>query len=109
MSERRRDKFGRAFYDDNEVPPATEPFAHWRGLVTHPDAVHTPPTILHDTQCSGGWVRSGDWWLHCGRCRPAAADLPVQPESADERLRRSYNDETRRYRPDLPVQGEPRA
>lgn len=85
MTERRRDKFGRAFYDDNEVPPATEPFAHWRGLVTHPDAVHTPPHMIHARACEAGWIRSGDWWLHCGHCRPKvparpAVSLPVEEQ-----------------------------
>lgn len=70
---RRRDEYGRAFYADREVPPATERFAHWRGRLTHPDAVTTPHRD-HDRICVGGWIPSGEWWLHCGRCRAAVRD-----------------------------------
>ena len=77
-TERRRDEYGRAFYALNEVPPATEHFAHWRGRLTHPSAwttVAASPryfghTETHDRLCVGGWIPSGEWWLHCGACRP---------------------------------------
>jgi hypothetical protein len=68
---RRRDEHGRAYYAGNEIPPATEHFAHWRGRLTHPDAVHTPPDERrHRLTCVGGWILSDRWWLHCGICRP---------------------------------------
>ena len=66
---RPRDEYGRAYYAPNEVPPEAEQFAHWRGLRTHPRAVTTPLPDRHDRMCMGGWVASGEWWLHCGRCR----------------------------------------
>lgn len=73
--DRPRDEYDRAIYADHEVPPIDVGWAVWRGNVTMPD----PPnpgntTTMHrdgagrDT-CVGGWVRSGDWWLHCGFCR----------------------------------------
>lgn len=71
---RPRDEYGRAFYAPNETPPATEKFAHWQGRLTHPSAIHTPTEHAHDFICSGGWIPSGEWWLHCGRCRKAATD-----------------------------------
>lgn len=69
---RERDEYDRAFFGPNEVPPADEAFAHWRGRLTHPEAVTTPSADRHDRLCVGGWIPSGKWWLHCGRCRPSA-------------------------------------
>jgi hypothetical protein len=66
---RRRDEDGRAFYAFHEVPPADERFAHWRGRLTHPSAVHTPSKDWHHRACVGGWIASGEWYLHCGICR----------------------------------------
>jgi hypothetical protein len=66
---RPRDQYGRAYFANNEVPPADEAFAHWRNMLTHPDAVHTPQAKDHDRLCVGGWIPSGEWWHHCGRCR----------------------------------------
>lgn len=68
------DEYRRALIPSDHVPPADIGWAVWRGRVTKPD----PPdasnsTTMHDErQCVGGWVPSGDWWLHCGRCRPYA-------------------------------------
>jgi len=76
VTERPTDEFGRAVYDSWECPPADAHYALWRGALTHPSAVHTPPTYginpaySHDALCRGGWIGSGEWWLHCGRCRP---------------------------------------
>jgi hypothetical protein len=69
---RPRDEYGRAWYAPNETPPATEHFAHWKGRLTHPSATHTPLHANHARMCKGGWIASGDWWLHCGICRPKA-------------------------------------
>lgn len=69
---RPRDEYGRAYYAQNEVPPADEAFAHWLGKLTHPSAVVT--NLGHRHKCIGGWVESGEWWLHCGVCRPARND-----------------------------------
>lgn len=70
MSGRPRDEYGRAHFAPNETPPQTEQYAHWRGKLTHPTAVTT--TLNPDDHiriCRGGWIESGEWWLHCGRCR----------------------------------------
>lgn len=73
MNERERDEYGRVTFAVNEVPPADEGLAHWRGKLTHPDAVHTPMAKDHDRLCVHGRIPSGDWWLHCGSCRPEKA------------------------------------
>lgn len=70
---RPRDEYGRAWYAPNETPPASEHFAHWRGRLTSPGAVTTNQR-LHEAACVGGWVPSGEWWFHCGVCRPTEAD-----------------------------------
>lgn len=85
MPEREQDECGRALYADDEIPPADARFAIWRGGVTSPDTCLEPyegpgdPGIealfgsrdWHGTnQCIGGWIRSLDWWFHCGICRP---------------------------------------
>lgn len=69
--EKRINKYGQEYvhYSDREIPPKTAGFAHWQGLICHPDAAHTP-YLDHDTKCYHGWIRSGEWWLHCGTCRP---------------------------------------
>lgn len=75
--ERRRDEYGRAFYADHEVPPSDERFAHWRGRLTHPEAICNQVDAKHahanhqdvGFRCIGGWIPSGDWWLHCPICR----------------------------------------
>lgn len=68
--ERPLDEYGRAFYAPNEVPPATEGFAHWRGRLTHPSASTGKSYSTHKKVCVEGWIPSGEWWLHCGVCRP---------------------------------------
>lgn len=78
ITERPRDEHGRAIYRDNETPPADEAFAKWRGRLTHPTAVcnHGDARRAHNNSphqpfhCYGGWLPSGDWWLHCPICRP---------------------------------------
>lgn len=72
--QRPRDEHGRPIYRSSETPPANEPFALWHGRVTHPDAVATLQPDKHRTACMGGWIESGDWWLHCGVCRPDHAN-----------------------------------
>lgn len=73
--ERERDQYGRATYAYNEIPPATEHYAFWRKRLTSgydagdPGATHTP-SRNHELLCVGGWIPSGEWWLHCGVCRP---------------------------------------
>lgn len=69
---RPRDRWGRPRYQRDEIPPAGGGFARWRGRITHPTAVTTPPEHDHARVCVGGWVASGQWWLTCGRCRPSS-------------------------------------
>lgn len=78
---RRRDEHGRAFYADREIPPADEHFAHWQDRLTRPDAfcnkgdarrAHDSPLSM--LRCVGGWIPSGNWWLHCPICRPEQED-----------------------------------
>lgn len=64
------DQYNRPIYTDNEIPPADQGFAVWRGRITHPDAVATLLMKEHRVACVGGWIESGNWWLHCGVCRP---------------------------------------
>lgn len=75
---RPRDEHGRAYFAPNETPPADEQFAHWQGRLTHPSArcnggacaeAHANPE-RHPFRCYGGWIPSGEWWLHCSICRP---------------------------------------
>lgn len=84
--ERRRDEYNRAFFADREVPPADEAFAHWRGRLTHPGAFcnRGDARRAHEKPggglcCVGGWIPSGNWWLHCPVCRPQQED-DVAPE-----------------------------
>jgi hypothetical protein len=81
QADRPRDKYDRVLYRDDEVPPIGEGFGVWRGRVVTPDAPYGGNTIsgyTHtgrprgDIPCIDGWVPSGRWWLHCGRCRPYA-------------------------------------
>lgn len=87
MGERKRDEYDRPLYADHEIPPISDEIAVWRGNVTAygaPAASNT--TTMHldsigrDT-CVSGWVRSGDWWLHCGYCRPCEAGSPAPSSS----------------------------
>jgi hypothetical protein len=68
VTERPVDAYGRLSYRDSEIPPQDARYAYWRGRLTHPDAVAT--TSPH--KCIGGWVASGEWWLHCGHCQTPA-------------------------------------
>lgn len=72
---RPRDEYGRAWFAPNEVPD--EGLAHWKGLLTHPTAVHIPPD---HRVCDHGWIESGEWWLHCGTCNP-----PLPEPSEEEK------------------------
>jgi len=84
---RPRDEHGRAYFAPNEVPPADEPFAHWQGRLTHPSAFCNKADArqAHANQgaagfrCIGGWIPSGDWWLHCPICRTAALTQEDKP------------------------------
>jgi hypothetical protein len=78
---RPRDEHGRAWFAPNEVPPAEERFAHWQGRLTHPSAfcnrgdarkAHEASAPL-SLRCVGGWIPSGNWWLHCPVCREESA------------------------------------
>lgn len=76
--DRERDEYGRASYGNNEIPPTTERFAFWRGKMTsgyepgRGSSVSVSETD-HPRLCVGGWIESGEWWLHCSRCRARAA------------------------------------
>ncbi len=65
----------RAIYAYNEVPPVDVGLAVWRGKVT----TDGPPCPANSVgghpngPCLAGWIESGDWWLHCGECRPYVA------------------------------------
>jgi hypothetical protein len=77
---RPRDEYGRLLYADHEIPPISDELALWRGMVTVdglPDASNTTTMHRHRSgydPCVEGWVRSGDWWLHCGYCRSYGDD-----------------------------------
>ncbi|WP_280245712.1 hypothetical protein [Nocardia abscessus] len=65
------DQYGRPIYAAHEIPPEAEAFAVWRGRLTHSGAVTSPAAgTEHQRMCVGGWIASGEWWLHCGHCRP---------------------------------------
>lgn len=75
------DEYDRPLYLDHETPPPLAAFAIWRGNVCAPDPGNpgrtvTPVHSRRDLKCIGGWVRSGDWWLHCGDCRPTQNGSP---------------------------------
>jgi len=94
MSARERDEHGRPQYAAHEVPPIAVGLAVWQGNVTaafppypgnqvagcHP----TDPARKPYATCTHGWVRSGDWWLHCADCHPApeprCEQHPTYPE-----------------------------
>lgn len=88
--ERKRDEYGRAFYGDREIPPATERYARWRGKLTSgyepsPGSGTTLPEAEHARLCVGGWIPSGEWWLHCLRCRPVASrEYDAQPPKGEQ-------------------------
>jgi hypothetical protein len=77
-TERRRDKYGRRVYEWNETPPASVGLVVWRNKVT----TDWPPTPSNSigahwhSPCQGGWMESGDWWLHCWVCRQPVAVKP---------------------------------
>lgn len=87
--ERDRDEYGRAVFAHSEIPPATEHFAHWRGKLTSGyepgrGSTVTPRQDEHARLCVGGWIPSGEWWLHCGVCRrsvPLPEDTSARPEN----------------------------
>ena len=66
---RETDQWGRPVYRDDEIPSPTDLFAVWRDRLTHPSEVSMPAVRDHTFVCVGGWIASGSWWLHCGRCR----------------------------------------
>jgi hypothetical protein len=70
MPDRRTDEYDRPIFGDGEVPPPDTRLGLWRGRITHPGAVTTPAPAEHARICVSGWIASGEWWLHCGRCRP---------------------------------------
>lgn len=87
------DEYDRTLYPDNVIPPADAGFAQWRGRTCAPDPGNPGRTVTplpdghhrvretHRYACVGGWIASGDWWLHCGRCRPSARALRKQLEA----------------------------
>ncbi len=83
MPDRQRDQYGRPIYRHNEVPPVSDTFAVWRGLTVMPGPAnrsnsvggcHPKPPKRPYATCTSGWVRSGDWWLHCADCHDGWAD-----------------------------------
>lgn len=78
------DEHGRPIYRDNETPPADlDTIGWWRGAVVTPgpptpgnsvSGAHPRPGAIHSivrpSRCENGWIRSGDWWLHCTDCHP---------------------------------------
>lgn len=79
-----RDEYDRAIVPDHDVPPLNIGWAVWRGRVTAHEAPYAGNTVTvgeaDHRRCVGGWYPSGDWWLHCGRCRGAFPDGSVLVE-----------------------------
>lgn len=73
--ERARDKHGRPVYHWDECPPADAGLAVWRNKVTSELPLTKGEYVGGHPggPCLGGWIESGDWWLHCAECRPQHA------------------------------------
>lgn len=89
--DRPRDRHNRPMYLDHEIPPVDCGLAMWRGNVTaeHPPTPANSVSGCHPTDgrrpyatCEHGWVRSGDWWLHCTDCHPPDMDAYQQQVAA---------------------------
>jgi hypothetical protein len=79
---RPRDQHGRPIYHWDECPPAHAGLAVWRNHVTAelPTSKGGYVGGHPGGPCQGGWVESGDWWLHCAECRPQY--LTAEPMSS---------------------------
>lgn len=74
---RTEDEYGRPIYLQSEIPTYPQPkLAYWRGRVVE-SGKSKPGNVItgcHNkipyAKCENGWVASGEWWLHCGTCRP---------------------------------------
>lgn len=74
----RRDEHNRVIWPNSKALPVdAEAFTIWHGRIVHPDRIVIDSQLEHDRHCRGkygGWMPSGDWWFHCGICRPEAVE-----------------------------------